>query len=52
MTEKARTYCFIERWTAQADLDAHLASPFFQKNVPKLIETLENGLDINVVNFI
>ncbi|MCX2960170.1 putative quinol monooxygenase [Rodentibacter caecimuris] len=52
VTEKARTYCFIERWTAQTDLDAHLASPFFQQNAPKLIEMLENGLDINVVNFI
>lgn len=49
---KVRTYCFIERWIGQEELDAHLASPFFQQNGPKLVAMLESGLDINVVNFI
>lgn len=49
---KERTYCFIERWEDQAKLDAHLNTPFFQQNAPKLVGLLENGLDINVVNFI
>ncbi|OOF56342.1 putative quinol monooxygenase [Rodentibacter myodis] len=52
VANKANTYCFIERWASQAELDAHLASPFFQQNAPKLVAMLENGLDINVVNFI
>lgn len=49
---KERTYCFIERWEDKAALDAHLATPFFQENAPKLVDMLENGLDINVVDFI
>ncbi|WP_159991223.1 putative quinol monooxygenase [Pelistega ratti] len=49
---KERHYCFIERWTSQVELDAHLNSLFFQQNAPKLEEMLENGLDINIVNFI
>lgn len=49
---KARTYCFIERWEDKPALDAHLATPFFQQNAPKLVEMLENGLDINVVEFL
>ena len=49
---KECTYCFIERWEDKAALDAHLATPFFQQNAPKLVEMLENGLDINVVDFI
>nr|WP_314741701.1 putative quinol monooxygenase [uncultured Haemophilus sp.] len=49
---KERTYCFIERWESKAALDAHLATPFFEQNAPKLVGMLENGLDINVVEFI
>lgn len=49
---KENTYCFIERWEDKASLDAHLATPFFQQNAPKLVEMLEKGLDINVVEFI
>lgn len=49
---KERTYCFIERWESKVALDAHLATPFFEQNAPKLVGMLENGLDINVVEFI
>lgn len=49
---KPNTYCFIERWEDKDALDAHLATPFFQHNAPKLMDLLENGLDINVVEFI
>lgn len=49
---KTGVYCFIERWEDKAALDAHLVTPFFQQNAPKLVEMLENGLDINVVEFI
>lgn len=45
-------YCFIERWATQADLDAHLASAFFQENAPKLVAMLENGLAIHTVALI
>lgn len=44
-------YCFLERWASQADLDAHSATPFFVENAPKLVALLENGQDIQVVEF-
>ena len=45
-------YAFIEQWQTQADLDAHLSTPFFQAHAPDLIELTQNGLDINSVNLL
>lgn len=45
-------YCFIERRTTQADLDAHLSSIFLQENAPKLAAMSVNGLAIKAVDLI
>lgn len=49
---KAGAFAFVECWASQTDLDAHLASPFFKENAPALLDMTENGLDIDVVDFL
>lgn len=36
LANQPNTYCFIERWDSQADLDAHYASDFSNNHRPKL----------------
>lgn len=45
-------YVFLEKWASQAELDAHLATPFFQNNVSALIALTENGLNIQTAELI
>lgn len=48
-TQDPRTFFFIENWTSQAALDAHLGTPHLQAALPRLPELLDGELAINTL---
>lgn len=45
-TEKANTYCLIEKWKDKAAVDFHNNTPHFATTVPKLVEIAEVTVDV------
>lgn len=43
-------FTFIEHWTDQASLDAHLGTPHLQAALPKIPELLDGDLVITTLN--
>ncbi|MDN5857774.1 MAG: antibiotic biosynthesis monooxygenase [Pseudonocardia sp.] len=48
-TQDPRQFFFIENWTDQAALDAHLATPHLQAALPRIPELLEGELVISTL---
>lgn len=44
----ARSFLFFENWKSQADLDAHLQTPYLQAFVAKADEVLAEPLDVTL----
>lgn len=49
---KPNTYAFVETWKNLSDQQVHFALPHIQSNIPALLATLENDLDIQFITSI